>query len=74
MKWITVPLFLKIIVVVFPVFSRVTFKMKDQENSLEIRLSVECTTYTVRRENLNTVISIHVLFPDPWATILCRFL
>ena len=26
--------------------------------------------YTVRRENLNSLISIHALFPYPWATIL----
>ena len=30
--------------------------------------------YTVRRENLKTVIAIHVLFPDPRATIFCGFL
>ena len=43
--------------------------MKTRYTDAEISLH-----YTVWRENLDTVITKHVLYPDPWATIFYRFL
>ena len=43
--------------------------MKTRYTDAEISLH-----YTVWRQNLDTVITKHVLYPDPWATIFYRFL